>query len=115
LVLVTKLTAVLKATEGQDGLQALEQIQHHDRDEGDAEHALGVGGPALVGVGIDPDHLVQRAFHPPVLGAQVHPGHVVAERLVHRRQRGEQQRDLEQAGNSVVHQNFSGLISATNR
>ena len=70
-MLVTKDTAVLNAMAGldraaaegqrQQRLEPLQQVEEQDRDEGEAQDAGGVVGPALLGVRVDPDDPVERA------------------------------------------------------
>ena len=124
-MLVTNETAVLNAMPGvdraaveaqrQQPLQALEQVEQHDRDEREGQQRGRVAGPALLGVRVDPDQAVERPLDPPVPPVGVHGGQVVAERHVHRGEEQQEDAELNEPGRRGGHQNFSGRMSATNR
>jgi hypothetical protein len=89
--------------ERQGTLQPLQQVEEHDRDSGEAQHTGGVGGPALIGVGVHPNHPVDHPLDAQVGLCGVDPGHVVAKRLVDRDEDHEEEGNLQQTSGSVGH------------
>ncbi len=99
----------------QVALHALEDVEEHDRDGGERQHAAGVHRPRLLAVRLHPEHAVDAALDPPVPVRADHAVHVVAERPVGHGEREYQRGDEENSGRRVAHQNRSGKSRATTR
>ena len=114
-MLVTKLTAVLKARsaararlealriERQQALQALQQIDKQETEDAEGEQRGGVLRPALLGLLVDADEFVSERFERAQDGVQERPfafeqlGHERAKRLGERQNNQEVDHNLQNA------------------
>ena len=124
-VLVTNDVAVLKACPGSMPANprdngspdwiAQQEVEAEHADQGERQERTRVDGPALIRLGVDADQPVDATLDPGVLVAGVDAGHVRPEGAVGRRQGDDQEAGLEEAGDSVGHQNLSGKSRAATR
>src|SRR4051812_41687536 len=93
-------------------LHAQEDVEEQHADDAEREDRTQVARPCLISSRVDTACAVDALLNLEMLVAAQHSRHVVAQRLVHKREREDQGSEKRDPRPGVRHQNFSGSTSA---